>query len=139
MALRRKEIRFETAFASYRVQTILGKGGSGRVYKVSDENDREYALKCLDPKKATTDKLKRFKNELFFCLRNTPKNIITVLDYGLATIEGTTCPFYVMPYYLSTLRELIKKTFPAIRYSCTSHRFSMALKQPIYSPFGIGI
>ena len=95
----KEEASFDTAFNSYRVVGILGEGGSGKVYKVVDESGKEYALKCLEPQKATTEKLKRFKNELFFCLQNRHKNIITVQDHGTAIIKGVKSPFYVMPYY----------------------------------------
>jgi serine/threonine protein kinase len=103
------ELLFETSFHSYRVINTLGEGGSGRVYKVEDDGGKVFALKCLDASKTTKEKRKRFKNEIFFCLRNTHKHIITVSDYGITAIKGKECPFYVMPYYLSTLRELMKK------------------------------
>lgn len=103
------DLLFETLFNSYRISSTLGEGGSGTVYRVEDSSKKTYALKCLDASKTSREKRKRFKNEIFFCLRNTHKNIVTVSDYGVATIKGNECPFYVMPHYLSTLRELMKK------------------------------
>lgn len=103
------ELLFETSFHSYRVINTLGEGGSGIVYRVEDSGGKVYALKCLDASKTAKEKRKRFKNEIFFCLRNTHKHIVVVSDYGIATIKGKECPFYVMPYYPSTLRELMKK------------------------------
>lgn len=84
---------------------IIGEGGSGRVYKVKDKNGVFHAVKCL--KTSSVEKRKRFQNELSFCLRNVHKNIITIEDYGVTQINGEDCPFYVMPYYLSTLRNLL--------------------------------
>jgi serine/threonine protein kinase len=100
---------FKTIFNSYSVQEVLGEGGSGRAFKVEDANGEVFAIKCLDPHKTTTDKVKRFKNELFFCLRNKHPNIVRVLDYGSVTLEDETSPFYVMPYYPVTLRHLMQE------------------------------
>lgn len=104
-----KRTQFDTAFGSYRVIRQIGQGGAGTAYEVVDEADKRLAVKCLDPNKITKAKLKRFKNELFFCLRNTHRNIITVLDFGLAKDKA---PFYVMPYYPNTLRKLMQAGIP---------------------------
>ena len=96
----------ETATNSYQVIGTLGEGGSGTVYKVTD-GTQEYAAKCLDPDKATGDKLKRFKNELRFCETNKHPNIIRVIDQGYVIAKGKKIPFYVMPLYQSTLRGLM--------------------------------
>lgn len=103
---------FETAFEEYYVQQFIGEGGSGRVYKVTTKSGEAYAVKTLDPDKATPQKLKRFKNELLFCFVKEQKNIVKVVDYGYATINGRKNPFYVMPYYPSTLRQSIEKQIP---------------------------
>lgn len=85
-------------------------GGSGRVYKVRDINHNDiFAAKCIDPEKATKEKLKRFKNELHFCSLENSKNIVKVIDHGLARKNNQKMPFYVMPYYEETLRHLMKR------------------------------
>ena len=104
----RQPIIFETAFKSYHQQETLGEGGSGRVFRVIDADGQTYAVKCLDPDKATSEKRKRFRNEIFFCLGNRHRNIIRVLDYGNVTIKGTNSLFYVMAYYPTTLRRLMQ-------------------------------
>jgi serine/threonine protein kinase len=104
-----KRTRFDTAFGSYKVVEQVGQGGSGIVYEVADEEGKPLAVKCLRPEIKDKSKIKRFKNELFFCLRNPHKNIITVLDFGLAQ-DGAR--FYVMPYYRSTLRRLMQAGIP---------------------------
>lgn len=100
------EDSLETATNSYRVIEILGHGGSGTVYKITDGNE-QYAAKCLDPDKATRDKLKRFQNELRFCEKNEHPNIIRVVDHGSVVADGKKIPFYVMPLYQTTLRRLM--------------------------------
>src|SRR5262249_59579103 len=80
-------------------------GGSGRVYHAHDENGDEFAIKELDPARATKEKTRRFKNEYKFCQRNKHRNIITVLDVGIT--EDTKAPFYVMPLAQGSLRKLM--------------------------------
>ncbi len=100
---------FKTALETYRSLEIVGAGGSGVVYKVETEDHQVFAIKCLDPHRATTEKRKRFKTELHFCSKNEHKNIITVLDQGIFSTDGEDSPFYVMPYYAATLRDLMKR------------------------------
>jgi serine/threonine protein kinase len=94
----------QTIYDVYTVIEHIGQGGNGNVYKVSDTAGTKFALKLLDPRTASDEKRKRFKNELGFCERNRHKNIVTVLDHGL--IEGV--PFYIMPCYSGSLRDLMK-------------------------------
>jgi serine/threonine protein kinase len=98
---------FKTAFDTYTELEQIGEGGSGRVFKVTDASSHVYAIKTLDPKKAKGDSLKRFKNELFFCLRNKHENILQVFDYGIIHTDEGEIPFYVMCYYSKTLRQLM--------------------------------
>jgi serine/threonine protein kinase len=93
-----------TAFDVYTVQQQRGAGGSGEVYEVCDSENSAFAIKILDPAKTSTSRLKRFKNEIHFCSKNTHQNVIRVLGSGV-TESGAT--FYVMPLYSGTLRDLI--------------------------------
>jgi hypothetical protein len=102
-----RDIGFETALESYkRVGEPLGSGGTGVVYEVQDSDGNHYALKLLNSSIDKT-RLKRFKNEISFCSTDRHKNIIRVLDHGLASGQGGQSPFYVMPLYSKTLRSLI--------------------------------
>jgi serine/threonine protein kinase len=96
----------KNAFDTYTVQEQKGAGGSGVVYEVLNSEGSPFAIKILDPAKTNTVRLKRFKNEVDFCSRNTHKNIIRVLGTGV-TETGST--FYVMPLYSCTLREVMSK------------------------------
>jgi len=95
-----------TTFNQYSITDVKGEGGSGVVYQASDDDGNQYAIKALDPAKASKEKLKRFKNEYIFCSKVTHINIILVLDHGL-TDDGV--PFFVMPLYDSSLRNFIGK------------------------------
>lgn len=101
---------FESAFNIYRVTGVLGEGGSGRVFAVSDNDKNELALKCLSPELVNTERQKRFKNEIKFCEKQLHKNIVPIVDSGLVISGKTKSPFYVMPRYKETLRTLINKT-----------------------------
>lgn len=105
----KKQITFETTFDIYKAMDIIGEGGAGKIYKVTDEHGGYWAIKQLDPSKTTRDKIKRFKNELTFCLRNRHINIITVTDHGVNKFG----PFYVMKLYDGSLRTLLKSGIEA--------------------------
>jgi serine/threonine protein kinase len=98
---------FETATERYTRIRIIGEGGSGRVFLAKNSAGDEVAIKCLHPAQATTERRRRFRNELYFLRRNTHKNIVTVLADGLVNWDGATTPFYVMPRYGMTLRHVM--------------------------------
>jgi len=79
MAKKEKRQVFQSTFSTYHSVGSIGFGGSGIVVRVEDENSNTFALKYLNPDKISSDKLKRFKNELFFCEKNEHENIIKVL------------------------------------------------------------
>lgn len=110
-ALKIKELdNIDTAFSSYKAIKILGEGGAGRVYLVENKLKQKFAIKFLNPDKVTTQKLKRFKNEVFFSLEIKHDNIIRALDFGFVKIKGNKYPFYVMPYMEKTFKNLIAET-----------------------------
>ena len=110
---RSSEIEFETAFAIYANTGIIGEGGTARVYRVEDTGGQPWAVKVLDPKKASRDKLKRFKNEYAFCSNHPHHNIVTVLDHGVAVVDGAKSPFFVMPLFDGSLRTVLEHGVPA--------------------------
>ena len=99
---------FETAFGTFKVQGVLGEGGTGRVFDVQDEDGISWAIKCLQPTALTRDRVKRFKNEIVFCSKNRHVNIVSVTDWGLVDIAGNRVPFYVMQRFPSTLRQQMR-------------------------------
>ena len=105
MGYKKGEI-LKTAFDVFVVEGLKGAGGSGEVYEVRDSDNAAYAAKILDPEKASSVRLKRFKNEINFCAKTDHRNIIKILSSGI-TANGAT--FYVMPLYSGTLRELMAR------------------------------
>lgn len=102
-----KTLQFETMANSYKTVNKLGEGGAGCVYEVTDQESKTYALKLLSAGVVSTDKVKRFKNEMNFLSKNRHDNIVPVLDSGFITNNEKKLPFYVMPRYSQTLRTLI--------------------------------
>jgi serine/threonine protein kinase len=108
----KKPLTFDTPFDTYTSSAIIGEGGAGRVYVVTNSAREEFALKCLAPERITSERLKRFKNEIQFCQRYNHPNIVKVVDTGVTLIKEVKCPFFVMNRYSGTLRTLMGKLKP---------------------------
>jgi len=69
----------------YRVDSILGQGGLGRVYAATDERlDRQVAIKVLLAEHAETPSLRaRFEREAKALSALSHPNIVTITDFGL--------------------------------------------------------
>src|SRR5258706_15498037 len=104
----RKPISFETTFGTYVVDELLGEGGAGRVYGGLGIDQTPIALKVLAEDRATTDKRRRFRNEIAFLARNKHPNIVTITDHGIARGGEIVGPFYVMTRYDANMRDLIR-------------------------------
>jgi serine/threonine protein kinase len=98
----------------YRIESLLGKGGMGEVYQVTDTRlGKVVAIKLLKTSsthastKAELDFKHRFERECAICAALKNENIVQVSDYGI-TNEGY--PFYVMEYLEGqTLQQLLKQ------------------------------
>ena len=108
-----KEIIFETTFGEYIADELLGEGGAGRVYGGTSPDGVHVAIKVLAHERVSSDKRRRFKNELAFHLSNKHPNIITVIDYGVSADPAARGPFYVMHKYAGSLRNLIENGIAA--------------------------
>ncbi|MFC2018683.1 serine/threonine-protein kinase [Chloroflexota bacterium] len=106
---------FTTTFATYTATAIIGEGGSGRIYKVADDSGESFAIKLLEPSRITKEKVKRFKNELSFCQKNRHQHILSVSDHGVIVNEKQSSPFYVMPLFDGSLRDILASGIPADR------------------------
>jgi eukaryotic-like serine/threonine-protein kinase len=85
-----------TALASdYRLERILGSGGSATVYLAHDlKHDRQVAIKVLHHELSATVGADRFVREIRVAARLTHPNIVPLLDSGRAD----DAPYYVMPF-----------------------------------------
>jgi len=68
----------------YRIESLLGQGGMGRVYKAYDKDlDRVVAIKVVrQGALSETDALRRFKQELLLASKISHKNILRIHDMG---------------------------------------------------------
>ena len=68
----------------YRIESLLGRGGMGAVYKAYDkELNRVVALKLVRPELiADASSMQRFKQELLLASRISHKNILRIHDLG---------------------------------------------------------
>jgi serine/threonine protein kinase/tetratricopeptide (TPR) repeat protein len=68
----------------YRIESEIGEGGMGKVYKAQDnELDRTVALKLIRPELARdASSLQRFKQELLLASRISHRNILRIHDLG---------------------------------------------------------
>lgn len=98
----------------YRVKGLLGKGGMGRVYKVTHPViGRIFALKCLQP----TEPLERlvgarrlrelFAEEIRRMTGIRHPNILGILDAD----QDADRPYYVMDYHCNSLGQEIGETY----------------------------
>jgi eukaryotic-like serine/threonine-protein kinase len=72
----------------YRIESLLGRGGMGAVYKAYDKDlNRVVALKLVRPElTADTSSMQRFKQELLLASKISHKNILRIHDLG--DVEG---------------------------------------------------
>src|SRR5262249_36377282 len=98
-----------TTGGRYRIESLLGAGGMGAVYRAFDtELDRIVALRVGRPEPAVNPQtMKRFKQELLLASRISHKNILRIHDLGDA--DGTK--FITMAFVEGTdLGRLIDRT-----------------------------
>jgi serine/threonine protein kinase len=103
---------FDTPFDVYQATEIIGEGGAGIVYGVTNASGERFALKSLAASRVTSERLKRFKNEITFCQRQDHRNIVKVVDTGSTAAKGVKCPFYVMRRFTGTLRTHMRELRP---------------------------
>ncbi|MBL8148418.1 MAG: protein kinase [Blastocatellia bacterium] len=96
----------------YRVESVLGEGGMGKVFRVTHiQLEKTFALKLMhfDPHDNDPNKLVRFKREAETLAKiNSHPNIVMVTDFGITST--TNLPYIVMEYVEGqTLRALLNQ------------------------------
>jgi serine/threonine protein kinase len=122
MAKAKQQQKFETAFNTYYLETVIGEGGAGRVWRATDATGQRVAVKVLSVERATAERRKRFQNEIVFCERAKHSNIVEIVDHGPAQTEAGATPFYVMPLLDGSFRACLAGRLMLRRNSRTSTR-----------------
>ena len=102
-----KGVFISTAFDEYELIEQIGQGGNGRVFSAKDTDGNDVAIKFVE-RDEKNKKYKRLKNEINFCEKNKHKNIIHIIDRGIARFSDNDYVFYVMPLFPITLEKKIK-------------------------------
>jgi HAMP domain-containing protein/predicted Ser/Thr protein kinase len=92
----------------YRIESILGRGGMGVVYKATDAQlDETVAIKTLpgDVMTRSPEDLERFKREIRLARRITHRNVLRTYDYGEAEGVYFISMEFVRGYTLSELMD----------------------------------
>ncbi len=99
----------------YRIETLIGMGGMGAVYRASDTFDVEQvALKVLSFAMSAMDMdtaVERFRREARYAHQLKHKNIVPVLNFG----QDGKLLYLVMPLVTGgTLKALLKAQYPLL-------------------------
>ena len=102
---------------SYRIESKLGAGGMGVVYKAVDSHlDRPVAIKVLVASAVSADREKRFVQEAKAASSLNHANIVTIYDIDTQEIDGKPVRYIAMEYVAgATLDHLIGRKGMAVR------------------------
>jgi serine/threonine protein kinase len=107
----RNELR--TSLDSYSIGNKIGEGGCASVYEARTQSDGQLvAVKIIKRDSVTTQRLRRFRNEFMFCMTARHPNVVPVLDHGVTETNEDGLPFFVMPRFPQTLRQLMSGHIP---------------------------
>jgi eukaryotic-like serine/threonine-protein kinase len=98
----------QTFAGRYRIESILGRGGMGVVYKATDAQlDETVAIKTLpgDVMTRSPEDLERFKREIRLARKITHRNVLRTYDYGEADGVYFISMEYVRGYTLNELMD----------------------------------
>jgi serine/threonine protein kinase len=101
-----------TIGGKYRVDTLIGRGGMGRVYRATDLTlDRPVAVKMLEAGLLEDSNMaRRFQREARAATRLSHPNSVAILDFG-QTDEGV--PFLAMEFVAGrSLTRVVAEEFP---------------------------
>src|SRR5579864_4807585 len=97
----------------YRVESKLGEGGMGVVYRARDlELNRSVAIKVLSPEVADEERRRRFQQEAQTASSLNHPHILTVYETGVRDGHQYLITEFIDGY---TLREWIRREQPSVR------------------------
>jgi len=112
-----KPVTYGTNFGVYVVVELLSEDGAGRVYGGIGPHGTPVALKVLAEERPSADKRRRFKNEISFLVGNKHRNIVTVIDHGVARAGAIEGPCNVMRRHQELMQGWISSYGGLMPYS----------------------
>lgn len=103
----------------YRLETLIGRGGMGKVYRAQDQKlSINVAIKfMLAGSDAGDDERERFLREMQACINLQDSRIVKVLDYGVTTTDVSgvsSVPFLVMEFISAPTLEAVLRQHPRL-------------------------
>src|SRR5271170_1343368 len=123
---------------SYRIESQLGVGGMGVVYKAVDSHlDRTAAIKVLVASAVSADREKRFVQEAKTASSLNHANIVTIYDIDTAEIDGKPVRYIAMEFVAGeTLDHLIGRKGLGVR---TALKYASQIADALAAAHAAGI
>src|SRR5580704_14597897 len=123
---------------SYRIESKLGSGGMGVVYKAVDSHlDRTVAIKILGASAASADHEKRFVQEAMSASSLTHANIVTIYDIDTQEVDGVPVRYIAMEYVPGETRDhLIGRKGLRVR---TALKYAAQIADALAAAHAVGI
>jgi eukaryotic-like serine/threonine-protein kinase len=123
---------------SYRIESKLGAGGMGVVYRAVDSHlDRTAAIKVLSASAVSADREKRFVQEAKAASSLNHANIVTIYDIDTQEIDGKPVHYIAMEYVAGeTLDHLIGRKGLRVR---TALKYAAQIADALATAHAAGI